>query len=1086
SDEWSTGVLVRELSALYDAFSRGEPSPLPELPIQYVDYAVWQRRTLSEEALEAQLAFWRERLAGAPPVLELPTDHPRPDRPTMEAGSRPFVLDAGTSAAFRALAHAEGATLFAAGLAAWQALLARWSGQDDVLVGTPVANRGRAELEGLIGFLVNTLVLRADFSEDPTVRQLLARTRTAVWDAQENQDVPFERLVEELVPERSLAHSPLFQVMFSFQGAAGEDVLRLGGVEMELLDTETGRAKFDLLLSVVDAGERIVGRAEYRAELFDGATVERLLEHYAALLAGMAADPERRVSEIGLLGEAERRRVVEEWNATERAYPSLLPVHEGFAAQTRRTPDAVAVRWAGGTQSYADLERESNRLARHLRRRGVGAEARVGICMERGPEMVAAVLGVLKAGAAYVPLDPEYPAERLAWMLEDSGAAVLLATRSVAERLPSHAVDTVLVDEEPTGAGPDTAPGVSASPDTLAYVIYTSGSTGTPKGVAVPHGALSNHMAWMGEEFPLGPGDRVLQKTSFSFDASVWELWAPLLSGAELVLAAPGAQRDPAQLVRTMGEEGVTVVQFVPTQLQVLLEEPGFGELRGVRRIFCGGEAFPAGAAARAGVLTGAEVVNLYGPTEACIDATWHVPTGEETRATLPIGRPVANVRAYVLERGGAPAPVGVPGELYLAGAQLARGYLGRPELTAERFVPDPFGEPGGRLYRTGDRARWLAEGRLEYLGRADEQVKLRGFRVEPGEVEAALLEHPAVREAAVAVRGDRLVGYVVAENGGAPEAGLRGWLRERLPEHMVPSAVVALDALPRTPAGKLARRALPAPDGAAEAKAYVAPRTPTERLVAEAWAAALQVERVGALDGFFELGGHSLLGTRVVSRLREALGVEVPLRAVFEAPTLAAFAERVDALRPAPAEEEPSPDELPADTLELSPEQLQLLALMMEDEGLAASHPDDVSAESTSDEEEHFPLSFAQQRLWLVDRLEPGSAAYNVPFALRLRGALDVRALEEALSEIVFRHESLHTVFAEVDGEPVQVIGEPWPVRMEVTDLAALPAEEREEAVRAEAREEASRPFDLARGPLLRARLLRMGADEVVALLTL
>ncbi|HEX7240791.1 MAG TPA: condensation domain-containing protein, partial [Longimicrobiaceae bacterium] len=554
-----------------------------------------------------------------------------------------------------------------------------------------------------------------------------------------------------------------------------------------------------------------------------------------------------------------------------------------------------------------------------------------------------------------------------------------------------------------------------------------------------------------GEEFPLGPGDRVLQKTSFSFDASVWELWAPLLSGAELVLAAPGAQRDPAQLVRTMGEEGVTTVQFVPTQLQVLLEEPGFGELRGVRRIFCGGEAFPAGAAARAGVLTGAEVVNLYGPTEACIDATWHVPTGGETRATLPIGRPVANVRAYVLERGGAPAPVGVPGELYLAGAQLARGYLGRAELTAERFVPDPFGgEAGARLYRTGDRARWLAEGRLEYLGRADEQVKLRGFRVEPGEVEAALLEHPAVREAVVVVREDapgekRLVAYVVAGAGEAPApAELRGWLRERLPEHLVPSAVVALDALPRTPAGKLARRALPAPDRAAgDEAAYVEPRTPTERAVAEIWSDVLGAARVGAGDGFFELGGHSLLGTRVVSRVRQALGVEVPLRTVFEATTLAAFAARVDAaagqgVRSAPVERVPRGERL--------------------------------------------PLSFAQQRLWLLDRLEPGSSAYNVPVAVRLRGALEVETLARALSEVVRRHEVLRTVFAEADGEPVQTVRAPEPVRIEVVDLPGLPEAE----LRRLARAEAARPFDLARGPLLRARLLRTGGEEAVALFTM
>ncbi|HEV2146952.1 MAG TPA: amino acid adenylation domain-containing protein, partial [Longimicrobiaceae bacterium] len=647
------------------------------------------------------------------------------------------------------------------------------------------------------------------------------------------------------------------------------------------------------------------------------------------------------------------------------------------------------VAFGGETLAYAELERRANRLANHLRRLGVRPEDRVGICLERSLELPVAMLAVLRAGAAYVPLDPGYPAERLALMLEDSGVRVVLAERALRDRLPAHAAAAVFVDaaRERIAAESAEAPAVESDAEQLAYVIYTSGSTGTPKGVAVPHRALANHMGWMQRAFPLAADDRVLQKTPASFDASVWEFWAPLLAGGVLVEAPPGAHRDPAELARVVERERITVLQLVPSLLGAMLEAGGLERCTALRRLFCGGEALPAEQAARARALTGAEVVNLYGPTEACIDTTSHVFAGGEPGATVPIGRPVDNVSARVLDPRGGPVPTGVPGELHVGGAQLARGYLGRPELTAETFVPDALGdadETGARAYRTGDRVRRLADGTLEFLGRIDQQVKVRGFRIEPAEIEAALRAHPAVGDAVVVARADgtggaRLVAYHLpadgAERPGAAE--LRAWLRVGLPDPMVPGAFVALDAFPLTPGGKIDRRALPEPEAEAAAAAeHVPPSTPVEEILTGIWAELLHLARVGVHDDFFALGGHSLLGTQVISRVRDALGVELPLRALFEEPTIAGLAGRIASL--------PGGGAGVAPPIERAGR-----------EGRTA-----------------LPASYAQQRLWVVDRLEPGSAAYNMPFALRLTGALDVEALERTLAEVVRRHETLRTRF--------------------------------------------------------------------------
>ncbi|MET0398243.1 MAG: non-ribosomal peptide synthase/polyketide synthase, partial [Longimicrobiaceae bacterium] len=1089
SDEWSTAVLVREVSALYEAFSRGSPSPLAPLPVQYADFAAWQRARLDDAEMERQLAFWRGRLAGASPLLDLPTDRPRPAVPGSAAASRPFALPRRVADAVRALSLAEGTTLFATLLAGWQALLARWSGQDDVSVGTPVANRPRAEVEGLIGFFVNTLVMRAELGGDPTVRELLERTRAAVLEAQEHQDVPFERLVEALGAARSLRHAPLFQVLFTLQNALPDGALRLDGVEMEPLPTESGSAKFDLVLELTDAGDGIAGRAEFRTELFDPATVDRMLEHYAALLEGMAAHPGRRLSEIATVGPEERRRLVEEWNDTAEAYPRGACVHELFEAQAARTPGAAAVRWAGGELGFAELDRRASRLAHRLRGMGVGADDRVGIHLERGPEMMAALLGILKAGAAYLPLDPRYPAERLAYMAADSGARVLVTQASLAGTLPEFAGRLVLVDsatEHEPEAGASSLPH-SPSPENLAYVIYTSGSTGAPKGVAMPHRPLVNLLAW---HLRHGGGPlRTLQFTTLGFDVSFQEIFATWCAGGTLVLVDEETRRDPEALLRLVEREGVERLFLPFAALQQLAET---AESRGVRpaalrEVVTAGEQLRATDAVRGwfGAL-GIPLHNHYGPSETHV-ATAHVLAGDAAEWPLlaPIGRPVANARCYVLDAGGEPAPTGVPGELFLGGEVLARGYLGRPELTAEKFVPDPFAaEPGARMYRPGDRARRRGDGVLEFLGRTDDQVKVRGFRVEPGEVEAALERHPAVREAVVMVREDepgerRLVGWVVPSDGAVSAPALRRWLGERLPEYMVPAAVVVLEELPLTPTGKVARRALPAPDGADGEAGHVPPRTPTEEALAAIWAAVLHRERIGAHDSFFALGGHSLLATRVTSRVRAALGVEMEVRAIFEAPTLAGLAERLDALLDAALEEADEGEAAEVVVAGDAHEAEEAEVADEKDRGGEVGDWDDADEWDDEDGPDTAPLSFAQQRLWLVDRMQPGGSAYNMSVGLRLRGRLDAALLERTLSEIVRRHEALRTVIREEDDEPVQVVLPEGRVRIPLLDLGGLAPEPRGRELRLRAAAESSRPFDLARGPLLRVTLLRLAPEE-------
>ncbi|MFI7454128.1 amino acid adenylation domain-containing protein [Nonomuraea sp. NPDC049714] len=959
ADRWSLSILLRDLMELYRARLTGTPATLPALAAGYRDFAVWHRERVSGRA--ADLAYWKDTLADAPATLDLPADRHRQGRASLAGRRLTFTIDAETVAAVRARALELQVTPFMVLLAAFQAVLARYTGRHDIPVGTPVSGRAHPEVEEMAGLFLNTLVLRGDLSGEPSFAELLRRTRDRVLDAQDHAELPFEVLVQELAEERDLTRNPLFQVMLAYQNVppSPPDV---AGIGLRTLDIDPGVTQADLHLVIEEAGERLAGVLHYATDLFEHDRMERFADHFRAFLSAAVADPERPVTDVPLLTPAELATILHANDTTTAsAHPvtgpeGIAPTSETapdgqelatlpalVAEQALRSPSAPALgfetsRGACEWLTYGEFTARVNRLARRLRALGAGPDQVVGVCLERGPELVVAVHAVVAAGAAYLPLEPDHPADRLAGMLADAGARLAVSTGRHAARLPDG-VTAVLLDRDAEAvSAEEPAPlGVPIHPDSLAYVIFTSGSTGRPKGVGVSHRAIVNRLRWMQDAFRLTTDDRVLHKTPFSFDVSVWELFWPFMTGAGLVVARPGGQADPAYLTRLIDAEAVTTAHFVPSMLDAFLAEPGLGERPGgLRTVICSGEALGADLAERfAAALPRAGLHNLYGPTEAAVDVSWHACRPGE--GVVPIGRPVANTRLEVLDERLNRVPIGVPGDLWIGGVQLARGYAGRPGLTAERFVPDPHGPPGGRLYDTGDLARWRPDGEIEYLGRSDHQVKIRGMRVELGEIEAALASLPGVRAAAVRAVHDgaglRLAGYVVPEEGALTEVGpaegvsagpdWAGPLRDRLPDHMIPRAWTLLDALPLNRSGKLDRNALPDPQ-APKAAAHAEPEGAAELAVAAAWRGVLGLDRVSAHDNFFAVGGDSIRSLKVVARLREA-GYAVRLEQLFLHQTVRELAGQ---LLPAQAAERP--EAAPAAFGLLNPEDL---ARMLEGE---------------------------------------------------------------------------------------------------------------------------------------------------------
>ncbi len=1062
SDAWSAEILFRELGALYDAFVSGRPSPLTPLPIQYADFAEWQREWLQGAVLEEQLAYWKKQLACVNDVLALPTDHPRPPVQTFRGAYKSLTLPGMLSEQIAELSRREGVTTFMTLLAAFAALLARYTGEEDIVVGSPIAGRNRQEIEGLIGFFVNTLVLRADLSGNPSFTELLKRVREVALEAYAHQEVPFEKLVEELEPERSLGHSPLFQVMFALHHAAQAE-FSLRGLTLEQIKTETNTSKFDLSLFVADEADGLTCIAEYNTDLFDEATIERLLGHYQRVLEAVVANAEQRISELPLLTVDQREQVVE-WNNTGAEIPQGT-IDDLFEAQVERTPKAVAVKFGDRQLTYEELNSRANQLAHHLRRLGVGPEVHVAICVERSLEMIVGLLGILKAGGAYVPLEPAYPAERISFILEDSQARLLLTQEHLTHSLPVASVQTICLDRDwqeiARQSSENPADGAAAEgAENSAYLIYTSGSTGQPKGVLSAHRASVNRFAWMWRTYPFGEGEVCCQKTALSFGDSIWEIFGPLLQGVPLVIIPDEIVKDPERFVAALSVNKVTRLVLVPSLLRVILElgEDLARQLPDLRYCVCSGETLPVELAQLfREQIPETKLINLYGSSEVAADVTCYEVHIVDGLSTVPIGRPIANTEVYILDANLQPAPVGVPGEIYVGGDGLARGYLNRAELTAEKFVAHPFSRvSGARLFRTGDIGRYQSDGNVEYRGRRDTQVKVRGFRIELGEIEAQLASHTQVHQAVVVARDDergdkQLVAYVVAAGEAPANNELRAHLRRKLPDHMIPAAFVLLETLPLTASGKVNRLALPPPDRKqlVAGEDFVAPRTQTEEILASVWADVLDTADVGVNDDFFALGGHSLLLARIAARIRETFQLELPLRALFEAPTVAALAERIETARRTA-------------------------------EGL-----DDVPLVSVS-RAGPLPLSFAQERLWFFDQLEPNSAAYNIPRVLRLNGTFDTRALQQSLETIVARHEVLRTSFLIDQGKPALSIASSGAVEIPLFDVSHLPIAEREEKAKELAASETGRPFDLARGPLLRLALLKLGDEDQILLLTM
>nr|WP_194733616.1 pyoverdine non-ribosomal peptide synthetase PvdD [Pseudomonas aeruginosa] len=1055
SDGWSMQVMVEELVQLYAAYSRGLEVALPALPIQYADYALWQRSWMEAGEKERQLAYWTGLLGGEQPVLELPFDRPRPVRQSHRGAQFILELDIDLSQALRRVAQQEGATAFALLLASFQALLYRYSGQADIRVGVPIANRNRVEIERLIGFFVNTQVLKADLDGRMGFDELLAQARQRALEAQAHQDLPFEQLVEALQPERSLSHNPLFQVLFNYQSEArgNGQAFRFDELQMESVQFDSRTAQFDLTLDLTDEEQRFCAVFDYATDLFDASTVERLAGHWRNLLRGIVANPRQRLGELPLLDAPERRQTLSEWNPAQRECAVQGTLQQRFEEQVRQWPQAVALILDEQRLSYGELNARANRLAHCLIARGVGADVPVGLALERSLDMLVGLLAILKAGGAYLPLDPAAPEERLAHILDDSGVRLLLTQGHLLERLPRQTgVEVLAIDGLVLDGYAESDPLTTLSADNLAYVIYTSGSTGKPKGTLLTHrNALrlfSATEAWFGFD----ERDVWTLFHSYAFDFSVWEIFGALLYGGRLVIVPQWVSRSPEDFYRLLCREGVTVLNQTPSAFKQLMAVACSADMAtqqpALRYVIFGGEALDLQSLRPWFQRFGdrqPQLVNMYGITETTVHVTYRPVSEADLEGGLvsPIGGTIPDLSWYILDRDLNPVPRGAVGELYIGRAGLARGYLRRAGLSATRFVPNPFpGGAGERLYRTGDLARFQADGNIEYIGRIDHQVKVRGFRIELGEIEAALAGLAGVRDAVVlahdGVGGTQLAGYVVADSAEDAERlreSLRESLKRQLPDYMVPAHLMLLERMPLTVNGKLDRQALPQPDASLSQQAYRAPGSELEQRIAAIWAEILGVERVGLDDNFFELGGHSLLATRVISRVRQEQQLDASLKALFERPVLEAFAQGLERTT------------------------------------------DAVSTIPLADRQQPLALSFAQERQWFLWQLEPESAAYHIPSALRLRGRLDVDALQRSFDSLVARHETLRTRFRLEGGRSYQQVQPAVSVSIEREQFGEEGLIERIQAI-------VVQPFDLERGPLLRVNLLQLAEDDHVLVL--
>ncbi|NEO46359.1 MAG: amino acid adenylation domain-containing protein [Moorea sp. SIO4A3] len=930
SDGSSTNILWEQLTQLYKAFLDGKPNPLPKLPIQYADHVVWQRQWLSDKVLDKQLNYWKQQLAGANPVLELPIDHPRPAVQTYRGASESLILPQSLSDGLKQLCRQQGVTLYMTLLAAFQTLLYRYSRQEDIIVGSPIAGRNRTEVEQLIGFFVNTLVLRTQFQESLSFTDVLKRVRQTAIEAYAHQDVPFEQLVQELQPQRSLSYSPLFQVMFALRN----DVMGtpdFPGLTCSRLEMKSVAAKFDFFLSMKETQEGLIGYWEYNSDLFDRATIRRWISHFQVLLEGIVANPQQPVYQLPLLTESERHQLLVEWNDTATDYPQYKCIHQLFEEQVELTPDAVAVVFEHEQLTYRQLNSRANKLAHYLRSTGVKPEVLVGICVERSLEMVMGLLGILKAGGAYVPIDPDYPKERIAYMLKDSAVSVLLTQQKLLTSLPSHQASVVCwdIDSEAINSESEENLTTLVTPDQLSYINYTSGSTGVPKGVEVTHRGVTRLL--FGVNYAnLDAKQTFVQIAPISFDASTFEIWGALLHGSRCVIFSEKIPTSK-ELSHLITKNKITTLWLTSTLFNTIIDENPEA-LSGIRQLLIGGEALSVSHVRRGlKALPSTQIINGYGPTEnTTFTCCYAIPSLLDSQGrSIPIGTPIANTQTYILDQHLQPVPIGIPGELHIGGAGLARGYLNRPQLTEQKFIPNPFSkQPGSRLYKTGDLARYLPDGNIEFLGRIDNQVKIRGFRIELSEIEATLTQHPQIQEAVVIVRealpGDkRLVAYVVSpgEKADILTTKLRGFLKQKLPQYMIPNAFVVLDALPLTPNGKVDRRGLPAPDTSRQSgtETFVAPRDSIELQLAQIWSQVLGIQPIGVTDNFFELGGHSLLAVRLVAEIEKVTQTKLPLAALFQFTTIEEIA---SLLKEPEVADNPnpnlSPELLPLDTDDL------------------------------------------------------------------------------------------------------------------------------------------------------------------------